>query len=331
MDKIDFKHINEISYGYWKAQALFVAVKMGLFTLLEGKCKNCKAVSKKLGTDVRATEMLLDALVSLGLLSKIKGEYKNTSMSNRYLVKGGPLYQGDRIHHFHHMWDYWSKLDIAIKTGKPTAYDDAGEDVDERKLGEFIRAMHNIGIVQAEEICHKLDLKRYHKLLDLAGGQGTYAVRFVEENPKMSAVVFDLPDVIKITKRYVKKSGLKEHVMTKAGDCLKDDFGNELYDIVFISHLLHIYKPDENLNILKKCWDSLKKRGIVVIQEFILDSAKTGPLFSTLFSLNMLVGTRGGSSYTEKEMKEWLKDIGFKNIKRINLSLDSGLIVGSKT
>ncbi len=327
----DIQYLNEISYSYWKAQVLFVAVEMDLFTLLEDKGKSCKTISKRLRANLRATEMILNALVSLGLLSKAKEVYKNTTVSSRYLVKGNSLYQGDRIHHFHNLYDYWSRLNVAIKTGKPTAYDDAKEEVDERKLREFIKAMHNIGIVQSEEVCKKLELKKCRKLLDIAGGQGTYAVRFVKENPKMTAVVFDLPDVIKIAKRYISKSGMKGCVTTQAGDCLKDGFGKELYDIVFVSNLLHIYKPVENQRILKKCWDSLKKKGIVVVQEFILDSSNTKPLFGTLFSLNMLIGTSGGSSYSEKDMKGWLKKVGFKKIKRINLNLDSGLIVGYKS
>ncbi len=73
-----------------------------------------------------------------------------------------------------------------------------------------------------------------------------------------------------------------------------------------------------------------EKKGIVVIQEFILNSSKTRPLFGTLFSLNMLIGTSRGSSYTEGDMKGWLKKFGFKKIKKIDLSLDSGLIVGYK-
>ena len=326
----DIEYLNEISYSYWKAQVLFVAIDMDVFTLTAGNGKSCKVIARKLRTDLRATEMILNALVSLEFLRKIGEVYRNTAISNRYLVKGSQLYQGDRIHHFHNMWDCWSKLNVAIKTGKPTAYDNAEEEVDEKRLREFIRAMHNIGVVQAGEICEELHLKKYRSLLDLAGGQGTYAVRFVKENPKMKAVVFDLPEVIKITRDHIKESGMKGKVATKAGDCLKDSFGKELYDIVFVSNLLHIYKPGENRKILKKCWDSLLKKGIVVIQEFVLNSAKTQPLFSTLFSLNMLMGTHRGSSYSYVEMKEWLKDVGFKNIKKVNLDLDSGLIIGHK-
>jgi len=326
----DIEYLNEISYSYWKAQVLFVAIDMDMFTLTAGNGKSCKVIARKLRTDLRATEMILNALVSLEFLRKIGEVYRNTAISNRYLVKGSQLYQGDRIHHFHNMWDCWSKLNVAIKTGKPTAYDNAEEEVDEKRLREFIRAMHNIGVVQAGEICEELHLKKYRSLLDLAGGQGTYAVRFVKENPKMKAVVFDLPEVIKITRDHIKESGMKGKVATKAGDCLKDSFGKELYDIVFVSNLLHIYKPGENRKILKKCWDSLLKKGIVVIQEFVLNSAKTQPLFGTLFSLNMLMGTHRGSSYSYVEMKEWLKDVGFKNIKKVNLDLDSGLIIGHK-
>ncbi len=330
MNAKDLKYLNEISYGYWKAQVLFVAVEMELFTLIEGTGKSCKHIAKKLRTDLRATEMMLNSLVSLGLISKNKLIYKNSAISNRYLVKNSFLYQGDRIRHFHNMWDYWSRLDRAVSTGKPTAYDNVGDGVDRKRLREFILAMHNSGNVQAGEIFRKLHIEKYNKLLDLAGGQGTYAVSFAEKNPNMNAVVFDLPDVIKMTREYIEESGLKGRVSTKEGDCLEDDFGKELFDIVLVSHLLHIYEPAENKKILKKCWDSLLKNGIVVIQEFILNTAKTQPVFSTLFSLNMLMGTCNGSSYSAVDMKLWLKKSGFKNIKKVNLSMDAGLIIGFK-
>ncbi len=190
--------------------------------------------------------------------------------------------------------------------------------------------MHNVATVQAGIIYRKLQIKKYSRLLDLAGGQGTYAVRFAEKNQNLKAVVFDLPEVIKIAREHIKGSGLTGQIATKAGNCLEDNFGKELYDIVLVSNLLHIYEAAENQKILKKCWDSLMKKGIVVIQEFILNPAKTMPLFGTLFSLNMLMGTHRGSSYSAVEMQEWLKKAGFKNMKKINLGMDSGLIIGYK-
>ena len=217
-----------------------------------------------------------------------------------------------------------------LRPGKPTAYYNAKKGVDKQRLREFIRAMHNTATVQADELYIKLQIKKYRRLLDLAGGQGTYAVKFAAKNRDLKAVVFDLPDVIKIAREHIKESGMTGQVTTKAGNCLEDNLGKGLYDIVLVSHLLHAYDVSENQKILKKCWDSLMKDGIVVIQEFILNPSKTMPLFGTLFSLNMLMGTQGGSSYSAVEMKEWLKKAGFKNLKRIDLGMDSGLIIGKK-
>jgi 2-polyprenyl-3-methyl-5-hydroxy-6-metoxy-1,4-benzoquinol methylase len=228
------------------------------------------------------------------------------------------------------MWEYWSGLGRAVKSGKPTAYYNAKKGVDKQRLREFIRAMHNTATVQADEIYTKLQIKKYSRLLDLAGGQGSYSVEFAKKNRNLKAVVFDLPDVIKLTREHIKESGMTGQITAKAGNCLEDSLGKELYDIVLVSHLLHAYDASENQKILKKCWDSLIKDGIVVIQEFILNPSKTMPPFGTLFSLNMLMGTQGGSSYSEDEMKVWLKKAGFKNLKRIDLGMDSGLVIGKK-
>jgi ubiquinone/menaquinone biosynthesis C-methylase UbiE len=330
MKNKDVSYINEISYGYWKAQALFVASELDLFTMIGERGKSGKVIAKKLGTDLRATEMLLNALVSLKLLSKSREIFSNTAISKRCLSKNGPAYQGDRIQHFHNMWDYWSGLGTAVKTGKPTSLYNAKKGVDKERLREFISAMHNTASVQADEIYTKLQIKKRSRLLDLAGGQGSYSVKFAKRNRNLKAVVFDLPGVIKLTKEHIKESGMAGQVATKAGNCLEDNLGKELYDIVLVSHLLHAYDVSENQKILKKCWDSLIKDGIVVIQEFILNPSKTMPPFGTLFSLNMLMGTQGGSSYSAVEMKEWLKKTGFKNLKRIDLGMDSGLIIGKK-
>ncbi|MBT6562470.1 MAG: hypothetical protein HON76_08085, partial [Candidatus Scalindua sp.] len=148
MKNKDVQYINDISYGYWKAQALFVASELDLFTFIGELGKSSKAIAKKYGTDPRATEMLLNALVSLKLLTKSRDIFSNTAVSRRCLSKNGPAYQGDRIKHFHNMWDYWSKLGTAVKSGKPTAFKDAKKGVDKKRLREFISAMHNTATVQ---------------------------------------------------------------------------------------------------------------------------------------------------------------------------------------
>lgn len=49
---------------------------------------------------------------------------------------------------------------------------------------------------------------------------------------------------------------------------------------------------------------------------------------AALFSVNMLVGTEAGASYSELEYTGWMKAAGFIEARRINLPDPSDLIVG---
>ena len=56
-----------------------------------------------------------------------------------------------------------------------------------------------------------------------------------------------------------------------------------------------------------------------------------GPLFPALFSLNMLLGTESGQSYSEQQLTDMLLAAGVKNIRRIPIESpnDSGLLIGN--
>ncbi|MFO0793610.1 MAG: methyltransferase [Candidatus Brocadiaceae bacterium] len=325
-----FDYILQLSSGYWKSCVLFTAVEFDIFTLV-GKGKlTARDISRSIRTNERATEMLLNALVSLELLTKQGNYYLNTPLSELYLIKGKPLYQGDGVHHFHNMMENWSMLRETIETGKAVSLKDLPEDVDPHDLRDFITAMHNIASARAGELCELIDLKNSQRLLDLAGGPGTYAIACVRANPQLHAVVFDLEHVTKLTREFINAAGMKDRVTTLTGNCLEDPLGNNEYDVVLVSNLLHIYNTENNVRILKKCWNALRDGGQIIIHEFVLDETKTHPQFAALFSLNMLIGTQEGASYSESEYRTWLEKAGFKGIRRIDLKTSSALIIGKK-
>lgn len=323
-------YLLQLGCGYWKSHVLFTAVEFDIFTLINKGKFTTKEISQAIHTNERATEMLLNALVSLELLAKEENSYKNSHLSNLYLIKGKPHYLGDFIHHFHNMMDNWAMLRETIETGKPVSLKNLPEEVDPHDLRDFITAMHNIASVKAEELCREIDLKSSKTLLDIAGGPGTYAIALAKANPHLHAVVFDLEHVIKLTHEFIESADMGGRVTTQAGNCLEDTFGENMYDAILASNLLHIYNPANNTMILKKCWDALKDGGQIIIHEFVLDETRTRPQFAALFSLNMLIGTQEGASYSESEYRTWLENTGFKDIKRIGLESNSTLIIGKK-
>ena len=322
--------IFQLSFGYWKSCVLFTATEFDIFTLISKGTVTAKDISQSIHTNERATEMLLNALVSLELLTKQANCYQNAPISNLHLIKGKPHYLGDFIHHAQNILENWTMLRETIETGKAVSLKDLPEEVDPHDLRDFITAMNNIASVKADELCSKIDLKGARRLLDLAGGPGTYAIAFAKANPQINAVVFDLGHTIKLTQEFIKAAGMEERVIAQAGNCLEDTFGKNVYDAILVSNLLHIYNPTNNTKILKKCRDALKDDGQVIIHEFVLDETKTRPQFAALFSLNMLIGTQEGASYSESEYRAWLEDAGFKHIRKIDLESNSSLIIGKK-
>ena len=323
-------YIFQLGFGYWKSCILFTAVEFDIFTIIGKDKVTARGISKSIHANERATEMLLNALVSLKLLTKQKNHYKNSPVSNLHLIKGKPLYLGDAVHHAHNIMDNWTMLRETIETGKAVSLKDLPEEVDPHDARDFITAMHNIASVKADELCSKMDLKGVKKILDLAGGPGTYAIAFAKANPQLHAVVFDLEHVTRLTQEFIKASGMEERVSVQASNCLEDSFGMNEYDAILVSNILHIYNPANNVKILRKCRDALREGGRVIIHEFVLDETKTRPQFAALFSLNMLIGTQEGASYSESEYRKWLGDAGFKQIRKIDLKSGSALCIGKK-
>ena len=145
----------------------------------------------------------------------------------------------------------------------------------------------------------------------------------------LHATVFDLPDVIPLTRSYVGESGLSRRFAFQAGDFRKDEF-DKGYDLILLSAIIHMNSVADNNRLFKKCAGALNTRGQLVVQDFIMNENRTRPAAGAFFALNMLVGTDAGDTYTEKEVSGWMKAAGLSRIRRIETPYDSSLMIGRK-
>jgi 2-polyprenyl-3-methyl-5-hydroxy-6-metoxy-1,4-benzoquinol methylase len=139
----------------------------------------------------------------------------------------------------------------------------------------------------------------------------------------------DLPHVIPLTKKYVSKAGLLENFNFIEGDYLSKEF-EKGYDLILLSAIIHINSYEQNKMLVKKCADALNENGMIIISDFIMNDDRTQPYHGALFSINMLVGTTSGDTYTEREMSEWFESAGITKIERKNTSFGSDLMIGIK-
>ena len=73
---------------------------------------------------------------------------------------------------------------------------------------------------------------------------------------------------------------------------------------------------DQNQALIRRATMALNPGGQIVVQDFIMDEDRTSPVFGALFSLNMLVATESGDTYTESEVRSWMEEAGLSGIHR---------------
>ena len=319
--------LNDRIRGFQESRVVLTALELDLFTAV-GEGARAAQAAATLHTDPRATEMLLNALVSLRLLVKQGAVFHNSPATARYLTGGSPDNARPALLHTAHLWHRWSTLTGCVRAGSAVAHDEIagrGEDWTEA----FIAAMHRNAAERAPLVVRAVGALNVRRMLDVGGGSGAYSIAFAHANPALRADILDLAAVEPIARRHIQQAGVADRVEVHPGDLRAGPLG-EAYDLVFVSAICHMLSPEENLDLLRRCREALAPGGRIVIQDFILEPDKTAPRFAALFALNMLVGTRGGSSYSEPEYASWLGEAGFREIHHARLPGITGLMIGSR-
>jgi len=291
---------------------MLTAFELDLFTALGDGAMSSAQVASKLRTDSRATDRLMNALCAMGFLTKRKGEFRNTPVTSQFLVKGKPEYMSGFMHQAS-LWKTWSTLTEAVRTGSAILGRDSVNNRQVDWLEAFIAAMHQRALRQAPVVVKLLDLKGVNRVLDVGGARESFH-GVVRAKEGIRSVVFDLPNVVRLTKGYVEAEHLTDLISTAEGDYTVDRFGDG-FDLVFLSAIIHSNSRQANKLLFAKAFDALNPGGRLVVLDYIMNDERTSPAAGAFFSLNMLVGTREGDTYTESEVQSWMREAGFKSIK----------------
>jgi (2Fe-2S) ferredoxin/predicted O-methyltransferase YrrM len=328
--------------GFQESRVVLTAIEMDVFSAVgsgaecgvrNAECSSVAGaraadVAAKIGADARATEMLLNVLVAIGLLTKQGDIFHNTPVAARYFVEGAPDDARAALMHTVHLWQRWSTLSDCVRAGTSVTYEEAADRGDHWTRA-FIAAMHRNAAERAPHVVRAVGTEGIERMLDVGGGSGAYSIAFATAGEKLRVELLDLPAVCKLAQGYIEKAGLSGRIITRTGDLRTDDFGSG-YDLVFVSAICHMLDEQENLDLIERCRKALTPGGRLVIQDFILEPDKTSPKSAALFSLNMLVGTEHGASYSEPEYAAWMREAGFANVARVRLPGPSGLMIGAK-
>lgn len=325
-----------LSTGFWAFKTLAAAHELDLFSRLAGGSGITAAeLAAALGLHPRPAEMLLTGCASLGLLEKSDGRYRNTPLSEVYLVKGKPYYFGGFVQMADkRLYAGWNKLDEALRTNRPTTWDPAvqssmfdGEDP--LVLEHFWEAMHSLSTMTARKLGEAVDFSRFRRLLDIGGGSGAYDIELCKQYGELRATVFDLPHVATIAAGRISDAGLTDRIETVDGNFFEQLPAD--HDLHLLSMILHDWDEAKNRALLSRSFEALPSGGAVVISELLVNDEKTGPASAALMSLNMLIETEG-RNYTPAEYSAWLEEAGFRRVETVwfDAPAANGAVIGRK-
>ncbi len=308
--------IDEICSGFQKARILLTAAEIDIFTILSDRPRSVNELCSLYHFSERGLTILLDALVSMGLLIKEPGNIYSVESSVCELMcrDTRDSFLPMALHRLR-MWNTWSKLTEIVKTGTSQHFLEKKKRSPE-DMEAFIGAMHAIGARKAENIAQKLDLGKYARMIDIGGASGTYIMSFLRQNHLLRATLFDLPEVVTMARRRITSEGFADRVDFIEGDYNADPFPPD-HDLALLSAVIHINSRPANRSIFKKVFECLVPDSVILIRDFFLDDSRTNPPDGAIFAVNMLVATLGGNSYTLNEVQEDLRECGFVNPRLI--------------
>ncbi len=336
--KEGLERLQGLMTGFWISKALFTGVELGIFDELAKGPASAEILGYRLRLNPNSLERLMNALVSLDLLSKSDGRYINTEETESYLVRGKSSYLGGQVEHLSQLhWRLWQYLPEAVRENSPRVQQVFGPvfpileavSADPQRLRAFVQGIHNMSVPAAEEIVNAFDFSMFKKLIDVGGGSGALAIAAATKWPNLQCVVFELPAVCDIAKEHIQQYPVNDRVKVQPGDFFaKETIPNDA-DIIVLGWVLRDWPSDESQLILKNCYDALKPGGVVLVCEKLLDENRTGPLQTTLMDLQALVST-GGQERTRKEYGDWMESAGFDDIGVNILAGSRDIIFGYK-
>jgi SAM-dependent methyltransferase len=297
------------------ACVLFTAAELDIFTVLSKKPMSANQLANRLKADLRATTVLLDALVAIELLSKEDRQYHTPNCLSPILTEGGNQSILSGIRHQSNCIRRWIQLAEVVKTGRPAARTPSirGEVADEEA---FITAMNDFSWPLADKVIGHIGHLDFQCLLDIGGASGTWTIAFLQTVPQAQAILFDLPPVVKMAKKRIARAGLIKKVKFQSGDFYTDNLPTGI-DFAWLSAIAHQNSREQNRELFKKIYNCLVKNGVLVIRDMVMDSSHTNPPAGALFAVNMLVSTPAGGTYSFDEYSHDLNTAGFSTISLV--------------
>jgi len=328
--------IFDLALGYQRAQALFAANGLGVFRALAKGGRTAADLAGDLGLESEALAPLLDVCVSVGILKRSGETYSNTRTAGLFLVPG-------REASFHNVLAFWQKftyatwgrLEESIREYAARGEGARGPDLFDRLLANpdefrtFFDGLVGLAFWPARKISESYDFGRRKHLLDIGGGAGAFSEAIARRHAGLEVTLFDLEAVCALANERFETAGIADRARAVAGDFFNDPFPAGI-DCALVANVLHDWSPDECRRLVARIHDALPPGGEVIIYEVMKPEDASSPPEVDSFALALHMDTQRGHLCRIEDMRGWLTDAGFENVRREPVTGGTSMVIASR-
>jgi len=268
-----------------RAAAIDAAFELGMFADDRPWSIEELADRAKLGKGRKRLRALVDVLVAIGALAR---------------ASDGRLVAGNVPLHVPVPRDGWGRMVSVLRTNK--ALNVEGGEIELRYHQHLLVA----GAPTAAELAPQLPAGA---LVDFGGGAGTYTRAYLAAHPGSRATLVDFREVIELARHELADLPVDLVASEITMSVTRDDF-----DVALLANVVHLHGAPWCERIVARAARAVRSGGVVVVKELAIDDARTGPIESLLFALNMALYTGDGDVYTPTQITGWLAAAGLVDI-----------------
>ncbi|WP_288130839.1 methyltransferase [Microbulbifer sp.] len=309
-------------------EVLAVALELGIFDDLATP-RTAGELAQQYGLDGEGTELLLNALVSLGVVGKQEGGYCVDGGFAPLLTSTSDVSMSSLLTYLGEVRHVSADNIIALLRDKQQVQT-GPEMVRPEYWSRAVRGLrsfhHSIRNPIVMDILSGLpcwpDVK---KLLDLGAGSESLAQDICAARPDIDTVIFDLPGVVDNLERRIADDA---RIKLRGGDMNCDDLGTG-YDLIWASMVF--YYARDLTSVMGRIRRALRPGGVLISFHEELNDDRTAPEFHVLGRLHAELKS-GPLSVERGCVRAAAAEAGFLNVQSFSLETPFGqmeLVIGT--
>lgn len=325
--------IRSAVWGYQQTAALMAAYSLGVFAEIHKRPQVSGDVARHCDADPRGMEILLEAIVSLGILHRHGSTYVLPRDYAPFLVPGADGDATGMIEMAFDLYPAWGDLARGVREGKPRfpLTSDALLEGDPARVRRYIRAVHTSSREAARRVPELAPLLPGSSLLDVGGGSGIFAAEYARRTANLKATLLDLPPTLEVARDILTAEGCVDLVEFLPGDYRSDPFPGPV-DTILLSNLLQTESEENVIQILRKAWLALPPGGTLLINGVMAETDGALSRETSFFSLMMFVLFDQSRAWSAERITEWLTQerFGVRAVRALGAPFASKLIIASR-